>query len=155
VDYTPIIIIAIGFILNLIGFLYIYMGAGSIMNKFGIGFLLGTLLGLIPLVAMVAAPDSVGSTMSESIGPVPIYTLLFAFLVIIFVVLIVLWLRMVDKTNRIHRSADRLRKSIEDVNERITNISMEIVNANNAINDINKRIKSRNEELTKIQANPR
>jgi uncharacterized membrane protein (DUF106 family) len=153
-DFTPIIIIAIGFILNLIGFLYIYIGAGSIMNKFGLGFLLGTLLGLIPLIAMVFS-ESVANSMSESIGPIPSYTLLFAVLVIIFAVLLVLWLRMVDKTSRIHRSADRLRKSIEDANERITNISMEIVNANKSIDDINQRIKSRNEQLTKIQTNPR
>ncbi len=153
-DYTPVIVVAIGFALNLIGLLNIYRSAGSIANRFGIGFLLGTLLGAAPLAAMLL-DESISAVMSEPISSIPPYILLFAVLLIIFIVLILLWLRLVEKTSSIHRQAGRLRRSVEDADDKITNVSMEIVNANKSIDEINKKIRSRNDEIAKILGNPR
>jgi ABC-type multidrug transport system fused ATPase/permease subunit len=147
-----VIIVSIGIILHIVGLLAIYKGAGSILNKFGIGFLLGTILGVVPLVAMILSEDF-AKIMAETIVSIPMYLMLFIILLIIFVVLLLLWLKMVGKINKIRRSSDRLQKSVEDSNEKITNVSLEIMNANKSIEDVNKKIKNRREEITEISKN--
>jgi peptidoglycan hydrolase CwlO-like protein len=152
-DYIPLVVLFTSFLLHTIGLLSIYRGAGSVMNKFGIGFLAGAIIGATSLAVMYLSESFFDVLSQPIISIITPYLVIFAALLIFFVILILLWLKIANKIYAVNRKTKILQQEIAGIQTRIDTIAADIADKNRIIAKVNTNISERDKKLIEITKN--